>query len=142
MSTNLTTASVLAFERKLDPSDALFFAGTWETQHASEHWTPVAIREKSVRGTISNRLKTKDQDPAKLDAAIENPNLQTVDVATLPPDADTLKVQFTLRVLAGQQYRLPQETCRNRCRLCTTTRLYRIGTALCCQSSQWPFSMA
>jgi len=45
--------------------------------------------------------KTKDQDPAKLDAEIENPNLQTVDVATLPPDTDTLKVQFTLRVLAG-----------------------------------------
>ena len=36
-----------------------------------------------------------------LDAAIENPNLQTVDVAALPADADTLKVQFTLRVLAG-----------------------------------------
>ena len=56
---------------------------------------------KSVRGTISNRLKAKDQDPAKLDAAIENPNLQTVDVATLPSDADTLKVQLTLRVLPG-----------------------------------------
>lgn len=54
-----------------------------------------------MRGTISNRLKTKDQDPAKLDAAIENPNLQTVDVAALPPQADTLKVQFTLRVLGG-----------------------------------------
>jgi CRISPR-associated protein Csy3 len=54
-----------------------------------------------VRGTISNRLKTKDQDPAKLDAAIENPNLQTVDVAALPAEADTLKVRFTLRVLGG-----------------------------------------
>jgi CRISPR-associated protein Csy3 len=61
----------------------------------------VAIGEKSVRGTISNRLKTTNQDPAKLDAAIENPNLQTVDVAMLPTNADTLRVQFTLRVLAG-----------------------------------------
>jgi len=101
VSTNLTTASVLAFERKLDPSDALFSAGTWDTRQASDSWASIAIREKSVRGTISNRLKTKDQDPAKLDAVIENPNLQTVDVATLPPDADTLKVQFTLRILAG-----------------------------------------
>jgi len=101
MSANLETASVLAFERKLDPSDALFFAGTWDARNTSEHWMPVTIREKSVRGTISNRLKTKDQDPAKLDAAIENPNLQTVDVAALPPDTDTLKVQCTLRVLAG-----------------------------------------
>jgi CRISPR-associated protein Csy3 len=100
MSKELKTASVLAFERKLDVSDALLFSGNWESR-TSDNWQPVTIREKSVRGTISNRLKTKDQDPAKLDAAIENPNLQTVDVANLPADADTLKVQFTLRVLTG-----------------------------------------
>lgn len=99
--TNLKTASVLAFERKLDPSDAQFFAGNWDARQASGGWAPVTINEKSVRGTISNRLKTKDQDPAKLDAAIENPNLQTVDVAALPAGADTLKVSFTLRVLGG-----------------------------------------
>ena len=97
----LKTASVLAFERKLDPSDAQFFAGKWDARQSSADWAPVTLREKSVRGTISNRLKTKDQDPAKLDAAIENPNLQTVDVAALPADADTLMVSFTLRVLGG-----------------------------------------
>ncbi len=97
----LKTASVLAFERKLDPSDALFFAGAWDSRNNSSAWPPVAIESKSVRGTISNRLKTKDQDAAKLDAAIENPNLQTVDVAALPWQADTLKVVFTLRVLSG-----------------------------------------
>ena len=98
--TKLKTASVLAFERKLDPSDALFHAGNWEKRKEAD-WPAVQIREKSVRGTISNRLKTKDQDPAKLDAAIQNPNLQSVDVATLPADADTLRVSFTLRVLGG-----------------------------------------
>lgn len=97
----LKTATVLAFERKLDPSDALFFAGSWVEQVNSKSWPVVKVQEKSVRGTISNRLKTSAQDPAKLDAAIENPNLQTVDVAALPHDADTLKVQFTLRVLGG-----------------------------------------
>lgn len=97
----IKTASVLAFERKLDPSDALFAAGSWADRAHSAAWVPVEIRAKSVRGTISNRLKTKDQDPAKLDAAIENPNLQTVDVAMLPAKADTLKVSFTLRVLGG-----------------------------------------
>ncbi len=101
MSKELKTASVLAFERKLDPSDALFFAGPWGSRDESGAWRAVKNREKSVRGTISNRLKTKDQDPVKLDAAIENPNLQTVDVAALPLDADTLKVEFTLRVLGG-----------------------------------------
>lgn len=101
MTDKLTTASVLAFERKLDPSDAVFHAGHWEDRAQSHAWPPVTIQPKSVRGTISNRLKAKDQDPAKLDAAIENPNLQTVDVAALPPQADTLKAQFTLRVLGG-----------------------------------------
>ncbi|KJH67024.1 type I-F CRISPR-associated protein Csy3 [Chromobacterium violaceum] len=97
----LENPSVLAFERKLDPSDALFYAGNWDARDASQTWPHIAIQEKSVRGTISNRLKTKDQDPAKLDAAIESPNLQTVDVAALPHNADTLKASFTLRVLAG-----------------------------------------
>ncbi|ALP53830.1 type I-F CRISPR-associated protein Csy3 [Candidatus Tenderia electrophaga] len=97
----LKTASVLAFERKLDPSDALFSAGAWGDQNNGHHWPAVTIREKSVRGTISNRLKTKDQDPAKLDASIQAPNLQTVDVAMLPNDADTLRARFTLKVLGG-----------------------------------------
>jgi len=101
IATELKTASVLAFERKLDPSDALFAAGNWAGRANSATWAPVTLLEKSVRGTISHRLKTKDQDPAKLDAAIENPNLQTVDVAMLPAEADTLKVSFTLRVLGG-----------------------------------------
>ena len=98
---NWKTASVLAFERKLDPSDALFSAGKWSNRSNGGQWSAVTVREKSVRGTISNRLSTKDQDPAKLDASIQSPNLQTVDVATLPNDADTLRVRFTLRILSG-----------------------------------------
>ena len=97
----LKTASVLAFERKLDPSDALFSAGRWDDIDNGHSWPHIIVREKSVRGTISNRLKTKDQDPAKLDASIQSPNLQTVDVATLPNDADTLRARFTLKVLGG-----------------------------------------
>jgi len=93
--------TVLAFERKLDPSDALFRAGNWENRAQAAQWNFVPVREKSVRGTISNRLKAKEQDPAKLDAQIESPNPQTVDIATLPHDTDTLAVHFTLRVLAG-----------------------------------------
>ena len=98
---DLKTASVLAFERKLDPSDALFSAGKWDDRNQGESWPSVGINTKSVRGTISNRLSTKDQDPAKLDASIQSPNLQTVDVATLPNNADTLRARFTLRVLGG-----------------------------------------
>ena len=120
----LKTASVLAFERKLDPSDALFFAGSWAQRSSAAAWAPITVREKSVRGTISNRLKTKDQDPAKLDAAIENPNLQTVDVATLPADADTLKVSFTLRVLGGAGTPSACNSAEYRTKLLATVQAY------------------
>ena len=97
----LKTASVLAFERKLDPSDALFSSGRWDDRENGSAWPAVMVREKSVRGTISHRLSIKDQDPSKLDASIQSPNLQAVDVATLPNVHDTLRVRFTLRVLDG-----------------------------------------
>ncbi len=99
---SLKTASVLAFERKLDPSDALFQAGNWDDRDNGKQWPAIKVREKAVRGTISNRLKDKDlNNSAKLDAEIRNANLQTVDIATLPNEADTLRVRFTLRVLGG-----------------------------------------
>ncbi len=98
---NLTTPPVLAFERKLDPSDALMYAGKWDEKEKTERWNPIKIREKAVRGTISNRLKTKNDDSAKFDAKIDNPNLQRVDVASLPSDCDTLRLSFTIKVLGN-----------------------------------------
>lgn len=98
----LKTASVLAFESKLANSDAIMMSGNWEDIKDSTKWVAVKISEKSVRGTISNRLKSTDpkfKDPAKLDLEVTKANLQTVDNASLPFDNDTLKVSFTLRVL-------------------------------------------
>ncbi|HEY4436584.1 MAG TPA: type I-F CRISPR-associated protein Csy3 [Lelliottia sp.] len=96
--TAVKTASVLAFERKLATSDAVMYSGSWQ----GENWQPIRIQEKAVRGTISNRLKNAlTSDPAKLDAEIQKANLQRVDVAALPADADTLQVKFTLRVLGN-----------------------------------------
>lgn len=98
--TKLKTASVLAFERKHANSDAAMFAGRWEERDNTQGWKAIEVQEKSVRGTISNRLKAAiADDPLKLDAEIQKPNLQTVDTAALPQDCDTLKVSFTLRVL-------------------------------------------
>ncbi|GAB7537291.1 type I-F CRISPR-associated protein Csy3 [Burkholderia sp. 3C] len=124
MSEKTISASVLAFERKLDPSDAIFHAGNWSDIDNAAAWAPVVIREKSVRGTISNRVKTKGQDPAKLDAAIENPNLQTVDVATLPTECDTLRVRFTLRVLGGAGMPSACNSASYRARLSTVVNAY------------------
>lgn len=95
----IKTASVLAFERKLSNSDAIMLAGKWQDK---QNWTPIKIQEKAVRGTISNRLKNATaSNPLKLDAEIQKPNLQRVEVAALPYDCDSLKVCFTLRVLGG-----------------------------------------
>ncbi len=94
----LKTASVLAFNRNLDISDGFF----WQFDSATKEPTvsPVKIREKSVRGTISNRLKNAiASDPAKLDAETEKANLQTVDVATLDHDKNTLRVKWSCKVL-------------------------------------------
>ncbi|MFY9995773.1 MAG: type I-F CRISPR-associated protein Csy3 [Leclercia sp.] len=95
---DIKTASVLAFERKLANSDAMMYSGNWQ----GTQWQPVPLQEKAVRGTISNRLKNAvTSDPAKLDAEIQKANLQRVDVAALPADADTLKMTFSLRVLGN-----------------------------------------
>jgi CRISPR-associated protein Csy3 len=93
-------ASVLAFEKKLVPSDGFMYGTSWETRN--EKARPLQIIPKSVRGTISNRLsKQLKEDPLKLDAKIENPNLQIVDSCALDLTEDTLKLHFTLKVLGG-----------------------------------------
>ncbi|NWO04287.1 MAG: type I-F CRISPR-associated protein Csy3 [Alteromonadaceae bacterium] len=93
------TASVLAFEKKLVPSDGYFYGTCWDSKTDT---VPLELREKSVRGTISNRLKAAvKNDPAKLNAEVEKPNLQTIDACALGTDQDTLKHQFTLKVLGG-----------------------------------------
>ncbi|WP_281221754.1 type I-F CRISPR-associated protein Csy3 [Photobacterium sanguinicancri] len=95
--TKLTTPSVLAFESKLACSDAVMLSGNWQDRTVKSGWTAIQVTEKSVRGTISNRLK--GAKASKIDAEVEKANLQTVDNAALPFDSDTLKVTFTLRVL-------------------------------------------
>ena len=94
----LKTATVLASQRSLGISDAFFWQS--DSSSASPKIKPLKIDTKSVRGTISNRLKAAiANDPAKLDAEIEKSNLQTVDVAALDHDCDTLIVKWSCKVL-------------------------------------------
>lgn len=93
-------ASVLAFEKKLVVSDGYMYGTTWERRY--EDVKPLALVEKSVRGTISNRQKPAiKNDPAKLNAEVEKANLQTVDACALGVEQDTLKLSFSLKVLSG-----------------------------------------
>lgn len=92
-------ASVLAFEKKLVASDGYMYGTNWDERAVI---SPLKLQEKSVRGTISNRLKPAIQnDPMKLNAEVEKANLQRVDSCALEPEQDTLKLHFSLKVLGG-----------------------------------------
>jgi CRISPR-associated protein Csy3 len=112
--------AVLAFDKKIVVSDAVMSATNWVYQNLqNEHlkceptkpWDkvmsvattiPLKLQEKSVRGTISNRLKPAiANDPTKLNAEVEKANLQTVDACALPLDKDTLKLEFTVKFLGN-----------------------------------------
>lgn len=93
-------ASVLAFEKKLVFSDGLMSGTTWAERQTKT--TPLHLTEKSVRGTISNRLPTTvTNDPLKLSKKLENPNPQRIDACALPMGCDTLKLEYTMKVLNG-----------------------------------------
>lgn len=93
-------ASVLAFEKKLVPSDGFLYGTIWENRE--EQKRPLKITTKSVRGTISNRLPKKlENDPAKLNTKIEDPNLQIVDNCSLNSEEDTVNLHFSLKILGG-----------------------------------------
>lgn len=95
-----TVATVLSFEKKLVPSDGYLYGTTWPQRAEAAQALPLV--EKSVRGTISNRLKAAiKSDPLKLNAEVEKPNLQKVDACALDENQDTLKLHFTLKVLGN-----------------------------------------
>lgn len=102
---NMESASVLAYEKKLVFSDGYMYAASWEDapwENDKAGCVPLHLVEKSVRGTISNRQRqTAPNDPAKLNAEIEKPNLQLVDACALDMAHDTLKLAFSLKVLSG-----------------------------------------
>ena len=99
MTKKIEFPSVLAFERKINPSDAYFYGTQWENR-AKE--VPLSLAEKSVRGTISNRLSSSVAgDPLKLNNSIETANLQRIDYCALPEECDTLKIVFTVKILGN-----------------------------------------
>ena len=92
----ISTPSVLAFERCIDCSDAVFSQKSSNENLVSN----VKIDQKSVKGTISNRLKKNiAEDSLKLDNEIQKSNLQTIDIATMDYDKDILVVKWSCKIL-------------------------------------------
>ena len=96
------SASVLAHEKKIVPSEGYLEGTTWENRHDTSKRRFLTLSEKSVRGTISNRPNADmKKDPLKLDAKVESANLQTVDSCSLGKDEDTLCLNFTVKFLSN-----------------------------------------
>ncbi len=91
--TDAPVPSILAFNRKIEPSDAILQCGSWEMQGNLTLWRNIELHEKRNRGTKSHYGV---EDKEKKDS-----NLVWVDDAALPHDADTLKVSFTIKFLGN-----------------------------------------
>src|SRR5690554_5914031 len=87
--------SMLAFERKLETSDALMFSGNWEDVGTKEEWQDIPIIKRWNRSTKSF-FSTPDKEMQEA-----NPVLQGADDANLPLAHNTLKVSFSMRVLVN-----------------------------------------
>jgi CRISPR-associated protein Csy3 len=97
MAKNQLTASVLAFDRRLSSSNAIFYGVDWKKRGQSKG-RPLPVMEKSVRGVIDHRLKGNQESQTHVEADIENANPQRVDYCTLGMDEDTLRVRFNVQV--------------------------------------------
>ena len=91
-----TPPSMLAFERKLETSDALMLSGNWsQVEKSGSEWGRIKITKRQNRSTQSAYGIT-DADKIK-----PNPVASDSDDANLPFDHDTLKVSFTLRIIGN-----------------------------------------
>lgn len=99
--TTLTLPSVLAFDRKLEPSDALMHSGNWRNINDDKAWQVIELFERRNRAVKSNFKPEVLDDEKELQKQIAEANLAWGDDAALSHEHDTLKVSFTLRVVGG-----------------------------------------
>ena len=99
--TTITMPTVLAFDRKLEPSDALMYSGRWEAINSDETWDKIELFERRNRAVKSNFKQEILEDEEELQKQIAEANLAWGDDAALLHEHDTLKVSFSLRVVSG-----------------------------------------
>lgn len=93
--------TVLAFDRKLEPSDGLMYSGNWSEIANKGQWEAIPLIDRRNRGVKSNFTREVLEDEDELQKQIQEPNPVWGDDALLPHNHDTLKVSFTLRVIGG-----------------------------------------
>ena len=91
--TEAPVPSVLAFSRKIEPSDGLMQAGLWENINDKHAWQNIELHDKRNRAT-------KSQYGVADDEKIQ-PNIVWGDDASIPHELDTLKVTFTVKFLGN-----------------------------------------
>ena len=100
-SNNTKLPSLLAYEKKLVPSDGYLYGTVWDDNHINDT-EPLKITEKAVRGTDSTLQENSKADTEdKFEARITKANLQTVDACMLGVNQDTIVLTFTLKILSG-----------------------------------------
>lgn len=98
---NLTLPTVLAFDRKLEPSDALMYSGNWDKINDNKQWQAIELFERRNRAVKSNFKQEILDNEEELQKQIAEANLAWGDDAALAHDNDTLKVSFSLRIVGG-----------------------------------------
>jgi CRISPR-associated protein Csy3 len=99
--TNLTLPTVLAFDRKLEPSDALMHSGNWTNINDDKPWLAIELFERRNRAVKSNFKQEVLDNEEELQKQIAEANLAWGDDAALAHDHDTLKISFSLRIVSG-----------------------------------------
>ncbi|WP_351077135.1 type I-F CRISPR-associated protein Csy3 [Shewanella sp. CAL98-MNA-CIBAN-0140] len=93
--------AVIAFDRKLEPSDALMYSGNWESIASDNSWQEIELFDRRNRAVHSNFSQEVLDDENELQKMMAKPNLAWGDDAALSHEHDTLKLSFTLRVVSG-----------------------------------------
>lgn len=95
--------TVLAFDRNLEPSDGVMFSGNWKDIDNEKSWQPIPLFDRRNRAVKSNFKQEVLENEEELQKQIAEANLSWGDDASLKHGQDTLRLSFSLRIVAGLQ---------------------------------------
>jgi CRISPR-associated protein Csy3 len=99
----LTLPSVLAFNRKLEPSDGIMSSGNWSDIADRSNWQPIKLFERRNRAVKSNFTQEVLDNEQELQKQMAEANLSWGDDAAILHGQDTLCLGFSLRIVSDLQ---------------------------------------